>query len=66
MSVVQVRIVRVAVFQRRVMMRMGVPFTGRIIWTMRVLMMRVVSMAVFVIQNLVRMLVRMRFGQVQV
>src|SRR5882757_3391877 len=49
--VMQVRIMRMRVLQRRMMMGMRMGFAGRVIWTMRVLMMRVVHMAVFVIQN---------------
>ncbi len=64
--VMLVWIVRMAMSQRRVMMAMGMGFARRIVRTMLVLVMRVVNMAVFVIQDFMRVLVRMRFGQVQV
>ena len=61
MPVMQVRVMRMRVAQRRVAVPMRMRFADRPV--MRVPVMRVVSMAVLVFERLVRMLVLMAFGE---
>lgn len=66
MAMMQVRKMRVAVDQRRMLVAMGVRFAGRSIRPMFMLVMRIVDMPVFVLYRFVVMLVRVPFGQMQV
>jgi hypothetical protein len=63
--VVQVRVVRVSVNQRRVPVRVGVRLPRRIARRVDVLVVRVVDVGVAVRQGLVAMLVRVPLGEVQ-
>jgi hypothetical protein len=62
MPVMQVGVMRMRVAQRRVAVRMRMRFADRPI--MRVPVVRVVAMAMFVFERLVRMFVLVAFGEV--
>ena len=66
MAVVQIGIMRVLVDERQVAMGMAVRLAPRIVRPMRVLMVRVMGVAVLVLERLVPVLVLMRLGEVQI
>ena len=65
-AMVQVGIVRVRVCHRRMMVPMAVRLAGRIVGTMRMLVMGVVNMPVFVIHCGVGVFVRVSFRQMEI
>lgn len=56
---------RVGVGHRLMPMGMGMGFARRVVWPVRMLMMRVMDVPVGVLQCLVNMLVRMAFGKMK-
>ena len=64
MPVVEVGIMRMRMYQARVLMAMGMKFARRIVGRMRVLMMFVVVMEMFVFYRLVDVLVFVSLGDV--
>lgn len=65
MAVVEVWIVRMLMGHGRVLMPMAMRLARRVEWTMHMLMMGVMHVAVFVLQQLVGMLMLVRLGQMQ-
>ena len=66
MAVMQIGIVRMFVHKPSMPVQMNVRLTDRIARRMRMLVMRVMEMAVLVFQGLVHMLVVVRFCQMQI
>jgi hypothetical protein len=66
MAVVQIGIMRVLVDERQVAMAMRVRLALRVARPMRVLMVRVMGVAVFVLERVVGVLVLMRLGKMQI
>src|SRR5438046_1174849 len=66
MAVVQIGIMRVLVDERQVAMPMRVRLALRVARSMPVLVVRVMGMAVLVLERLVPMLVLMRLGEVEI
>jgi hypothetical protein len=64
-AVMQVRVVRMSMGQRRMPVPMAVRLAGRVVRPMHVLMMRIVMVEVLVLRCRVRVLVLVTFGQVK-
>ena len=66
MAVMQIGIMRVLVDERQVAMAMRVRLAHRVARPMRVLVVRVMGVAVLVLERLMPMLVLMRLGKMQI
>ena len=65
MPVMNVWVMRMRMYQTRVLVAMGMRFARRIVWRMRVLVVLVVVVEMFVFHRLMDVLVFVSFGDVQ-